>query len=226
MNFGTAFSFPFQNPDWLKKIMIVAVISLVPIIGQIFLLGWVLDITRRVIHNETDLVPGLDFGAQLMDGFRVLGASMVYAFPVIVVAIPLTILSVFVGHSPYQQATLQTVTGVAGACFGLIATLYSILLAFLLPAAFGNIAAKGELRAGLRFQEVFALVRAAPGAYLTSLLGAMVAGLIATLGVILCVVGVFLTATYCSMVAAYFYGQAYNEATRNRSMTSLQVFPS
>ena len=224
MNFGSAFSFPFQDPDWLKKITIVAVISLIPIIGQLFLLGWALDITRRVIHNETHLVPDLDFGAQLMDGFRVLGASMIYVLPIIVVTIPLAILSVFAGDSP-DQATLQTVTGIAGAFFGLIVIVYSILLAFLLPAAYGNIAAKGEFRAALRFQEVIALVLAAPGAYLIGLLGVIVAGLIVPLGPVLCIVGVFLMSTYYSMVAAHFYGQAYNEAIRNRSMASPQVFP-
>jgi len=117
------------------------------------------------------------------------------------------------------------ICSIAGAFFGLLAALYAFLLGLLLPAVSGIIAAKGESSAGLRFQEVFALVHAAPGAYLISFLGTMLAGLIAPFGVILCFVGVFLMATYYSMVAAHFFGQAYNEATRNRSMTSPQVFP-
>lgn len=224
MNFASAFSFPFQDPDWLKNITIVTLISLIPVIGQLFLLGWALDITRRVIHNETDLVPDLDFGVQLMDGFRVWVASIVYALPIFVVTIPLAILGGSAGDKP-DQATLQTMTGIAGAFSGLIVTAYAILLAFFLPAAYGNIAAKGELSAGLRFKEVFALVRAAPGSYLIGILGAMVTGLIAPLGLILCIVGAFLMATYYSMVAAHFYGQAYNEATRHRSLASPQVLP-
>jgi len=64
MNFGTAFTFPFQAPDWLKKVAIVALLSLIPVIGQLFLLGWAFDITHRVIHNETNLFLDPDFGAQ------------------------------------------------------------------------------------------------------------------------------------------------------------------
>ncbi len=49
---------------------------------------------------------------------------------------------------------------------------------------------------------------------------AMIAGLIAPLGRILCIVGEFLTATYYFMFAAHFYGLAYNETTRIGEHTS------
>jgi len=31
MDFGLSFSFPFQDEDWIKKIVLTAVISLIPL---------------------------------------------------------------------------------------------------------------------------------------------------------------------------------------------------
>jgi hypothetical protein len=40
MDVGRAFAFTFEDQDWLKKIAVVAIISLIPVIGQLWLLGW------------------------------------------------------------------------------------------------------------------------------------------------------------------------------------------
>lgn len=68
MNLGQAFSFPFQDPDWLKKIGLMALISLIPIVGPIIVLGWGLDITRRVITRSPIILPEIDMGNQITDG--------------------------------------------------------------------------------------------------------------------------------------------------------------
>ncbi|MFC1879841.1 hypothetical protein ACFLZW_08010, partial [Chloroflexota bacterium] len=66
--------------------------------------------------------------------------------------------------------------------------------------------------AAFRFGDVFGLVRAAPMAYLMVLIGAFVAGLVAMLGIVACVIGMFVTIPYSYAVNAHMQGQAYNEA--------------
>ena len=52
MDFGSAFSFVFQDEDWIKKILLIAVISLIPIVGQIVALGFALEVMKRVINSD------------------------------------------------------------------------------------------------------------------------------------------------------------------------------
>jgi hypothetical protein len=74
------------------------------------------------------------------------------------------------------------------------------------------------MSAGFRFGEVFGMVRAVPVAYLMALLGGFVASIIASLGVILCVIGILFTAVYAYTINAHLYGQAYNEAAAARGL--------
>ncbi len=40
MEFGKAFTYVFEDKDWLKKIGIAALVSLIPLIGQLIVMGW------------------------------------------------------------------------------------------------------------------------------------------------------------------------------------------
>jgi len=40
MDFGKAFSFVFEDEDWIKKIGVGGLISLIPVIGVFLVLGW------------------------------------------------------------------------------------------------------------------------------------------------------------------------------------------
>ncbi len=221
MNFGQAFTYVFEDPDWAKKVLIPALIALIPLVGQIFLLGWSLDIARRVIQQNPRPLPDLDFGRQFVDGLKGLVIGLVYAIPIIIFTIPIIIASTTISSagtiSPDQTpTTATTIVSLVSVCCGGIIFLYSILMAFVLPAAYGNFAATGQLGSAFRFSEVIGLVRAAPGAYLLVLLGLIVSGFIGGLGTIACGIGVVVTTAYAMAINGHLYGQAYNEATRNK----------
>ncbi len=216
MNFGKAFTFPFDDPDWAKKIIIPALISLIPIVGQIFVFGWALGVTRRVIGGQSSLLPDLQFGEQLMDGLKAFVIGLVYALPIIIISIPLAILTSTAAASGMDQETAGILVTIASVCCYGIIFVYGILMAFALPAAYARFVATGNLGAAFRFKEVIGLVRSAPGPYLMVFFGAILTGMIAGLGSILCAVGVVLTYTYAMAVNGHLYGQAYNEATANR----------
>jgi hypothetical protein len=218
MDFGKAFSFPFQDPDWAKKVLIPALVFLIPIIGQIIVLGWALDITRRVIHREERPLPELDFGKNLSDGFKGFIICLVYAIPAIILSIPPAIVNA-VTTSSADSSNVNTLGPLAilvmVCCYGLL-ILYALALNVVLPAALGNFVATENMSAGFRFSEVFGLVRTAPGAYLMVLLGVIIAGFIGGLGTIACFIGVLATYAYAMAIEGHLYGQAYLEATANR----------
>lgn len=213
MEFGLAFSHQFKDPDWLKKIGLAALVSLIPVIGGFFLMGWGVEIARRVINRHPVPLPDLDFGANIGKGFQVFVIGLVYAIPLVIFWLPITVVPALGVAAEMDENTLGVIMAIISVCCGGLALLYAILMAFMLPAAYGNFAAKGNLGAGLRFAEVIALVKAAPVAYLLVLLGGLIAGFIAPLGGIACGIGAVVTAAYAASMTFHLTGQAYLQAT-------------
>lgn len=215
MDFGKAFSYQFEDQDWIKKILIAAVVPLIPIIGSLITAGWGIEITKRVIHREPlPLADWNDFGGYLGKGFKMLIIGLVYALPLIIIGIcPTVLLSVPYSSNGGSNDMLMYVAYAATACFGLIAILYGILLAFMIPAATARFAETDQLGAAFKFREIFALVKAAPMAYLMVILGTILSSFIASLGSIACGVGLLATTAYATSINAHLQGQAYLEAT-------------
>lgn len=219
MDFGLAFSYVFKDTDWFKKVGIVALISLIPIIGQLVVLGWGLQIAKRVMDKHPVPLPDVDFGGDLGRGFSGFIIGFVYALPVSIISTIFAGIDSFVSTQTSSDG-LAAIIVVVSICFGLFAIIYGFALALVLPAAYGNFLAKGTLSAGFNLSQVFGLVRANIGAYLIVLLGYFVAGLIAPLGTIACIIGVIITYTYSVAVTGHLYGQAYNEATKNQALAA------
>jgi hypothetical protein len=219
MNFGQAFSYPFQDSEWFKKIIISGLISLIPVIGWLYLYGWMLEIMRRVINKETPLLPDdVDFGGNLGRGFQGFIIGFVYAIPLIIFSLPPSLVAPIGQLTGMDSNTLTTVSLVISICCGGLSFIYGILMALVLPAALANFVVHGSMGAGFRFGEVFGLIKAAPGAYVVALLGSLVASIVGQLGVIVCVIGLLLTIPYYMAVMGHFYGQAYNQASGNKSL--------
>jgi len=214
MEFGRAFSYVFKDPDWLKKVALTGLIGLIPVLGQLYLLGWGLEISRRVIKGESELLPEINFGGFLGKGFQAWVIALVYAIPVIILQLPIQLVGPLSAALQMDQDTLGYIMIAVSVCCGGLLLIYSIFLGFMVPAALGNFVSKNQLGAGLRFGEVFALVKAAPVAYLLVLVGNILVGLIAPLGAIACVIGVIVTQAYSLSVMGHFIGQAYREASK------------
>ncbi len=210
MKFGDAFTYVFQDQDWFKKLIIPGLVMLIPILGQIVVLGWSLKVTQNVIRNDPSPLPELDFGGDLSLGFKALIVSIVYSLPLLVIYIPFMIITALAGNS--GEDTIMAVLGIAGVCFGLLAALYGIAMAIVLPAAYARTAVEDSIGAGLKFGEVFGMVKKAFVPYLLVALGAMVASFIGSLGSIACVIGVLITMPYAMAINGHLYGQAYMEA--------------
>ena len=215
MDFGLAFSYPFKDPEWVKKIGVIGLITIIPIFGQIVLLGWTLEITRRVLRKEPVSLPDIDLGEQFSLGLRGLVVGLGYALPIIIFELPISLIGAFQGNG---DQTAQTLYAVVSVCCGGLVVLYSLVLAVWLPAAYANMVARNEISAGFNFSRIFALLQAAPGAYLLVFVANLLGAIIVPLGLILCIIGVVFTATYFNAVMGDLYGQAYNEATQNSAV--------
>lgn len=217
MDFSIPFSFPFKDQDWFKKLLIPGLITLIPIVGFLYLLGWGLEITRQIIRNEPVVIPETDFSKFLTRGLKVFVISLVYGIPTFILQIPSMIGNVMTqsaSNGDSSSAVLGVILGL-GVCTGLLNILYSLALSFVLPAIYGLFLANNEeISAGFRFGEIFRLVKKAPVAFLLALVGYIIAGMISSLGVIACVVGLLVTIPYSILIMSHFYGQAYLEGAK------------
>ncbi|MGD2058732.1 MAG: DUF4013 domain-containing protein, partial [Anaerolineales bacterium] len=93
MDFGLAFSYVFEDEEWVKKLVITAIIAIIPIVGQIALLGWSLEITRRVIREEATPLPDWsDFGGLFTLGVKAFVVAFVFSLPLMFISIPSALL--------------------------------------------------------------------------------------------------------------------------------------
>ena len=210
MDFGIAFSFPFQDEEWVKKIVLTAVISLIPFIGQFALIGWLVELSRRVINGESNPMPDwADFGELLVLGLKMAVIGFVYVLPLMFVSFPWAIMDAL-----FNSESASALFVLFSVCFGCLTLIYGLALAFFFPAAVGELAATNDLGAAINPKNMITHVRAAPNAYLLAFLGTIVAGFISGLGIIFCFVGVFFTVVYASAIQGHLFGQAYIEATK------------
>jgi len=220
MDFGLAFSYVFKDKDWFKKIGIISLVALIPIVGQLVVYGWMMNITKRVMDRDPTPLPDMDFGADLSRGFMGFVISFVYSLPLLLVYGLIMILSVASSYTGSEQAA-EILASLLSICAGFIMLVYGIFIALIIPAAFTRYLEKASLAAAFDFSEVFKQVRLNLGAYFMVVLGTFVAGLIAPIGFIACIIGVMLTYTYSMAVMGHFYGQAHNEANKNKLVVDI-----
>ncbi|MGA9398235.1 MAG: DUF4013 domain-containing protein [Anaerolineaceae bacterium] len=216
MDFGLAFSFPFKDQQWFKKLIIPGLVSLIPIIGQFFLMGFGLNVAKRVIEKNPESLPELDFGADLKRGFMAFVIGLGYGLPIILVSLVMSIVLVAVGGFSADSSssnTTMTIVLILQSCFGIIALIYGLAMAFFTSAALGNYLANGEqLAAAFKFKEIWGFLKTAIVPYLLVIIGGFLGNFIGSLGAIICVVGLLVTMPYGMAVYGHFIGQAYNEA--------------
>jgi hypothetical protein len=78
-----ALQYPFRGKESFRPLLILALVQLLPIAGQLILLGYGFDIVRAVSAGHVDLPP-LRWLPALGNGLRILIAGCVYLLPILV----------------------------------------------------------------------------------------------------------------------------------------------
>ena len=212
MDLGKAFSFVFEDPNWVSKIIIGGIIAVIPIIGWFIVMGYMIGVARNVIRGNPEPLPDWsDFGQMIVDGLYGFVLGFVYVLPLIIIACIFYLPAALLFSS--DSGEMSAMGNLVSCCFTLFAVAYGFLAGwFFIPAALGRYADTDELAAGLRFNEVLDISRANPGAFLIALLVSIIASFLAGFGIILCCVGVLFTSFYSQLVTGHIYGQAYLQA--------------
>ncbi len=188
---GDAFAFSFRSPGWLGTIVLQGLIAIIPIIGQIALMGWMLITLDNLREGRQQLAPA---GFHLSRGIRLFGVQLIYGI----------VLSIIPGILEGIGAAMQQNNGFGrpllalGYLLNLVAVL---LLAFLYPALILITNERG-FAAAMNAGDVWRLATANAGNSAAAGALIIVAHLIAGVGIILCFVGIFFTTAYAYAVTA------------------------
>ena len=198
-----AFTWPFRDPDWLPKLLIIALILLVPIVGAINGIGWMLASLDRLRAGEDRLAPA-NF-SHLGRGIRLFAVEVIYAICIglvaLVIFLPAVALAVQQGQGSANSALI------AGAIFlnllGFSAiTVLSLALTFATPAVV-LATDSGGIGGGIRVGVVLRRSRMNLSHTLIAGLMLIAASFVGSLGAALCGIGIVVTSAYALAMQAW-----------------------
>lgn len=208
MEIGKAFSFVTEDEQWITKVLIGGLIQIVPLLGTIAILGYSYRVAQNVARGHPrPLLAWGEFGDLLGRGFFVLIIQIVYLLPVIVIYGIFAFLTVAIAAVGGESDAGAAIAGLLALCL-----IPLILIAVLVCAGAGLAAAMRYLATdsfgeAFKFGEVIATLRRHIGSFLMILVVSILAGLVASLGVIACGVGVLFTGFYANCVIGHAIGQ-------------------
>ena len=72
MDIGKAFGFVFEDEEWIKKLLLGALITLIPVFGQFTLMGYIVAVIRNVLAGSYRPLPEWEnLGTYFKDGLMV-----------------------------------------------------------------------------------------------------------------------------------------------------------
>ena len=200
-----AFIWPTRDPRWPAKVLIIGLTLLIPVVGAINGLGWMLATLDLLRAGEERLAPA-NLG-YLGRGLRLFAVQLVYGLIVVVLAlavyVPALLLAVRQGEGTADAALLGGAILLNLLAFG-VATIGSLLLTFATPAIV-LATDSGGVGAGLRAREIIRQSRSNLTNTLIAGLMLIAASFISSFGAVVCVVGVVFTAGYALAVQAWVF---------------------
>jgi len=231
-DFGGAFRFFFEDPEWLRKALIGGALTLggallLPLLGAGLLLtamtsGYAMRVLQRSwVGDPRPLPEWTDYGTLMKEGLRFVGLYL--AHMVIVMFVPgMLILVLIVAGGAASRGNNDAAGGlIALAIFALYAVI-GILgfgLGVYLPAALTRMTLYQRMGAGFEFKENVAFIRRNPKNYLLAFVTMLLVQFAAQVGMVACCVGLFVTAFWAHCVMAWSFGQV----ARNDSFLGQQV---
>ncbi len=198
-----AFAWPLKDPDWLTKLLIVALILLIPIVGAINGLGWMLACLERLRAGEERLAPAnLRYIGR---GFPLFVVNFVYILGVAVAAgliyVPALIVAAHQSQGQANPALLSLAVLLSLLAFS-VATLGSLALDFAMPSIV-LATDRGRIPGGLQVNAVLRAARANISNTLIAGLMLIAASFVGSLGLVACGVGILFSTAYALAMQAW-----------------------
>ncbi|NLT73472.1 MAG: DUF4013 domain-containing protein [Chloroflexi bacterium] len=209
MDIGKSFSYVLEDKDWVKKVAIGGVVTIIPILNLVST-GYGLRVLKNVAEERQEPLPEWDdWGGDFVKGLILVVAGLIYALPAIFVSGIGAIVTVVAGDT---GGDLEGVAAVLMLGINCLAWIWGVLVGLWTPAAMVNYVSKGEFTAFFEFQRIWELISNNLGAYVTAIVVSIIASIAGSFGTIACVIGVIFTMFYAQIVGMHAYGQFARES--------------
>lgn len=216
LDVGRALTFAFEDPDWVVKMLVGALIFLVGLVFSIVLIGLIplimlsgyqIAVARNVAEGKELPLPSWDnFGELLADGFRVLVATFIWAIPIIVLSVPTLISWLLVSG---EEEGIVAAFGLLGllTC-SILLLLFLLLLLVVSPVITWIVARERAIGPALNVRRVLNFIRRHPGdVIIVALMNIAVETVAETVGTLLCIIGLFPAYIWYLWVMGHYIGQ-------------------
>ena len=208
VDFGRAFQFFFEDPEWQKKTLMgsLFVLLMLTIVGAPFLIGYGMEVMRRTARGDAYPLPEwTDYGKYYMDGLQAVGLYLLYYIAALLIPASVGCLSALVGGAAGDRG--GGVAGLGLMFAYLLMFLFLLPLAVYFPAALVRMTMLQRFGAGLEFRENFELIKRGPGNYFIALAIYLVTQFIAGFSIYLCCLPYFPVAFWSVCVGMWAFGE-------------------
>jgi hypothetical protein len=205
MDIGKAFSYVFDDPDWIKKILIGGIVGIIPIVN-FALFGYFIQIARNVaVGSERPLPEWGNFGEFFVTGFKFVVITLVYMIPALLFyCIAGAVIGIGAGSADSDAA--GAAMGIGALCVMGIYFVLILLGTFLSMAALLKFAETNDFGPAFAFGNIFAYTQANLGQVLMLWLMYIVASIVGSLGSVICI-GILFTLPYGYYMFGHVLGQ-------------------
>ena len=215
MDIGRSFTYVLEDDEWWKKVLLGGLLSLIPVVGPLYAMGYVLEVIGNVIGGrETPLPEAVEnLGGRIVKGLLAAAIMLIYALPLLIIMVCPAVGIPLASNASADPDTAGVIASIAGTCFGCIGAIYGALMGLVQPFAWGKYVETGQFGEAFKFGEILNMLKANIGPALIVLLVYALASFLASMvGSILCGIGLFFTMFYAQLVSAYLFGSLYRQA--------------
>lgn len=207
LDVGKAFTYMFEDEDWVTKILLGGVFVLLSfiLIGIPFVIGYAVETVQNVMSGRPRPLPEWnELGNKFMKGLVLVIALFVWSIPGIILS------WIGTGFQVVDDRGAGPLAAV-GILFSCISYLYGIVVWLIQPAIYIKYAQQPEFGSAFKFNEIFSLITNNIGNYLVVFVLTIATAIIATFGLIALCIGVIFTYFWAQLVNAHLYGQLGRE---------------
>ncbi len=206
-DFGKAFTFPFQDPEWLSKTLMGGLFSLLGLflVGHFFVVGYLAQLVRNVVAGHERPLPAWDdLGTYFVEGFKLVLVGIVFSLPVLI-----PILLLVIPAAILEGEGAESAAGVLGMVMVCLVFPLMLVVMVILPAALTRAAVLGRAGAAFEFGSIFTFLKTNAVNYILAILVYIVANFASQFGIILFCIGIFFTTFLSLVMTAYAFAETY-----------------
>ncbi|HEX2835591.1 MAG TPA: DUF4013 domain-containing protein [Thermoanaerobaculia bacterium] len=213
-DFAKPFTFVFDDPRWMPKILIGGLFYLAGmlIVGWFFILGYLAQMVRNVIRGDANPLPEWEnnLGDFFNEGLRLVGVVLCWMVPILALVIAFILPMAVFGSADSDE--LNAFGGGIAGCMACLIVPLSLGITFFMPASLTFAVVEQRFGAAFELRRIWPYIKANIGNYLLAIVVYLIARMLGGIGVMLLCVGVFFTAFWAFLITAHSFAQVYRLA--------------